>query len=408
MISKVARHSSSVKLEQALSRLSNELRSKSFRVEAAAEGVLKWSRRTELEEPDRHSELRARETRLLRLAGAMMRRRSMRRLSIGKKSRPGTQTRLRAVGTHIYYMERWVLPALEHTSPPTYKDLLGHILTDEISEYSSWNDEFEKGAYVLPYILRLFGRAEKLGIRPPTQVRRKCERALSSQSRIAETTERIKAKASSLYEASYSSDKDYQELIGSYESELMESGEPNDGRGQLAKRIRQDCVQVTRFRKSKNMTYDPRFLYSQAKNLKDITALYESLQFHPKIRDASERLFKDDHYSEAIFAAYKAVNNFVKEQSGLYDLDGQELMARAFKEDQPIIRLNQLRTETDKTEQYGFKFLYMGAFMGVRDPKAHDDIIQEDPYKTLEYLGFASLLAKRVDEATIHKVSEKG
>jgi len=46
-------------------------------------------------------------------------------------------------------------------------------------------------------------------------------------------------------------------------------------------------------------------------------------------------------------------------------------------------------------------FLFMGAVVGIRNPKAHDEIVQNDPYKTLEYLGFASLLMKRIDEGEI-------
>jgi len=39
--------------------------------------------------------------------------------------------------------------------------------------------------------------------------------------------------------------------------------------------------------------------------------------------------------------------------------------------------------------------------IGIRNPKAHDNIIQTDPYKTLEYLSFASLLAKKVEESEL-------
>jgi hypothetical protein len=53
-------------------------------------------------------------------------------------------------------------------------------------------------------------------------------------------------------------------------------------------------------------------------------------------------------------------------------------------------------------EQEGFMHLYMGAVIGIRNPKAHGMVEQRDPYKTLKYLSFASLLAKRVDEAKLN------
>jgi hypothetical protein len=42
--------------------------------------------------------------------------------------------------------------------------------------------------------------------------------------------------------------------------------------------------------------------------------LFNAMQFHPKIIKVSKALFSSGHYSEAIFAAYKAVNNFVKKE----------------------------------------------------------------------------------------------
>ena len=54
----------------------------------------------------------------------------------------------------------------------------------------------------------------------------------------------------------------------------------------------------------------------------------------------------------------------------------------------------------------GFKFLFKGATIGIRNPKAHDNVIQTDPYKTLEYLGLASLLMRRIEEGKIVKLSK--
>ena len=128
--------------------------------------------------------------------------------------------------------------------------------------------------------------------------------------------------------------------------------------------------------------------------------LYRSLHLHPIIKRASESLFKSGHYADAIFCAYKALCNYVKERSEVEDLDGQSLMARVFDEEKPLLKLNPLRSRSDKDEQTGFKLLFMGAMTGIRNPKAHENVVQEDPNRTLEYLVFASLLAKRVDESS--------
>lgn len=146
------------------------------------------------------------------------------------------------------------------------------------------------------------------------------------------------------------------------------------------------------------------------KELKEVNpnTLFDLLKFHPRIKEASERLFKDNHYAQAILEAFKVVNNFVKEKSGKQEWDGKNLMTKVFRKENPIIRFNKLETISDKDEQEGFMFLFMGAMVGIRNPKAHDNIIQTDPYKTLEYLSFASLLAKKVDEGKlVHSLTDR-
>ncbi|MBA7483913.1 hypothetical protein ES707_19430 [subsurface metagenome] len=132
--------------------------------------------------------------------------------------------------------------------------------------------------------------------------------------------------------------------------------------------------------------------------------LYGALQFHPKVIAASRELFKDGYYRDAILRAFIEINNFVKEKTSL-ELDGKALMAQVFNKDNPVIKLNELRNRTEKDEQEGFMFLFMGAMVGIRNPKAHDNVIQTDPFRTLEYLALASLLMKRVEEGILVKTS---
>jgi uncharacterized protein (TIGR02391 family) len=131
-----------------------------------------------------------------------------------------------------------------------------------------------------------------------------------------------------------------------------------------------------------------------------VESLYDSLRLHPRIRKVSESLFRTRHYAQAIFEAFKCIEVMVKEKSGIDNQDGQTLMAHVFDETRPTLRINPLQTTSEKDEQIGFKFIFMGAMTGIRNPKAHDIIEQRDPYRTLEYLQLVSLLAKRVDEAT--------
>ena len=131
--------------------------------------------------------------------------------------------------------------------------------------------------------------------------------------------------------------------------------------------------------------------------------MFDKMQFHSKVIEVSKSLFIDGHYKQAILESYIALNNLVKDKSGS-TLDGKALMSEIFSEKAPVIKLNDLLDRNDKDEQEGFKFLYMGAIVGVRNPKAHDNIVQSDPYRTLEYLSLVSLLMKRVDEGKVVKL----
>lgn len=146
--------------------------------------------------------------------------------------------------------------------------------------------------------------------------------------------------------------------------------------------------------------YPPKPLPENAK-LPEHIKIFESLVLHPEIRRVSSDLFKDGHYSQAITEALKKVNNMVKSKSGKHDLDGKPLMLTVFSSNSPILKLNQLRTITERDEQEGFMHLFAGSIQGIRNPKVHDEITQDDPFKTIEYLCLASLLAKAVDTSML-------
>jgi uncharacterized protein (TIGR02391 family) len=57
--------------------------------------------------------------------------------------------------------------------------------------------------------------------------------------------------------------------------------------------------------------------------------------------------------------------------------------------------------QSGKDEQEGFGALFRGSMLGVRNPRAHDLFRTQDPQQALEYLGFASLLHRQLDSATV-------
>jgi len=131
-----------------------------------------------------------------------------------------------------------------------------------------------------------------------------------------------------------------------------------------------------------------------------LKAIFDAVIADPGVKAVSGPLFRDGHYSQSILEAFKLVNNIVKERSGLLEKDGRDLMFGAFATDRGPLRLNPGISVSERDEQEGFMQIYAGAMLGVRNPKAHDNIVQKDPVRTLQYLALASLLAARAKEAT--------
>jgi uncharacterized protein (TIGR02391 family) len=121
---------------------------------------------------------------------------------------------------------------------------------------------------------------------------------------------------------------------------------------------------------------------------------------HTDIRAVVDRYLESGHPEVAIFEAFKAINNRVKGMTGL-DLDGSKLMGAAFSNSDPPIALGDLSTETGRNIQAGYRFMFMGAVQGIRNPDAHEQFKALDDEEALETLAFASVLMRRLDEADV-------
>ena len=125
------------------------------------------------------------------------------------------------------------------------------------------------------------------------------------------------------------------------------------------------------------------------------------LKLHPKIESVSTDLFHNKHYSQAIFEAIKILEKEIKTKSGIRDKSGVSLINHVFKKESPLIKIVEGDESWQIDEREGFRFLFMGAFLGIKNPKSHDNPELNDPFKAVEYLSFLSLLMKRLDESSI-------
>lgn len=128
------------------------------------------------------------------------------------------------------------------------------------------------------------------------------------------------------------------------------------------------------------------------------SSYFDHLNLHPRILDVARDLFLDGYHWEAVFAAAKALVNYVKERSGCHDLDGAPLMRKVFSKNDPVLAFNALANPTEFDEQEGMMHLFEGAVMGIRNPGGH--LFPEGPeQRAIEYVSLLSLLAYRVQEA---------
>lgn len=129
-------------------------------------------------------------------------------------------------------------------------------------------------------------------------------------------------------------------------------------------------------------------------------ALFSML--HAKIYELAYPRMAAGCYADAVESVFKEINCRVKEMVRLKtgdELDGEQLMQKAFTGDRPIIRLeSDLRTQTARDIQKGYRFLFAGAMSAIRNPKAHDnlDISRNMAFR---FLMFGSLLMEKLDKS---------
>lgn len=131
---------------------------------------------------------------------------------------------------------------------------------------------------------------------------------------------------------------------------------------------------------------------------------------HPHIQEAARPSFSVGRRAEAVFEAFKTIELRVRELLAS-DRNGMSLMGDAFEGEQPRLRFNDRNDPTDIDEQRGFAVIFKGAMQGIRNPKAHAPFEELEERRALDYLGLASLLMRRLDDAEerlIQTTAERG
>ncbi|ETX04591.1 MAG: hypothetical protein ETSY2_27960 [Candidatus Entotheonella gemina] len=125
---------------------------------------------------------------------------------------------------------------------------------------------------------------------------------------------------------------------------------------------------------------------------------FDERNVHPDIAKVSQQLFDDGHYAQATFEAYKFIDKKVQILSKSSE-SGVKLMMKAFSEKNPQVQLTALKTQSEKDEQEGYKFMFSGSIMAIRNPRGHEPGMKETPTECLDHLSLASMLLRRIEQS---------
>lgn len=121
------------------------------------------------------------------------------------------------------------------------------------------------------------------------------------------------------------------------------------------------------------------------------------------LRFCRAELLQRNHF-HAVLEATKSVADKIRTLSRLTS-DGAELVQSAFGQGQagPILAINPLGTDTERSEQRGFANLLVGLFGTFRNPAAHEARIYWpiDEQDALDILSLVSLVHRKLDSARL-------
>lgn len=141
--------------------------------------------------------------------------------------------------------------------------------------------------------------------------------------------------------------------------------------------------------------------YSNNHRSSIISSIWDNI--HPQINSVAKGRFDNGHYADSVEAAFKEVNSRVKSiyrNRTSVEKDGAKLMQAAFSVQNPIIKLGDITTETGTNVQQGYMEMFVGAMIGIRNPKAHcnQTISKSDAIRKLH---FASMLMFKLDNELV-------
>jgi len=119
---------------------------------------------------------------------------------------------------------------------------------------------------------------------------------------------------------------------------------------------------------------------------------------HDNIYEYCKAELLAENYFHSVFEATKSIAEIIRQRTGLTQ-DGSELVDIAFSIRNPLVRINDLSTETKQSEHKGFANLIKGVFGMFRNTTAHSpsviwEITEED---ALDIMSTISLIHRKLE-----------
>jgi uncharacterized protein (TIGR02391 family) len=119
---------------------------------------------------------------------------------------------------------------------------------------------------------------------------------------------------------------------------------------------------------------------------------------HEKLPHHIKKLFDNAHYTQATFEACKYLDKVVSRISSIDD-SGKSLMMQAFNENNPKIRITNYVSDSERNEQEGYKFIFAGLMIAVRNIRGHEYLVEDDINTCLEHLTMISHLLRKIEQS---------
>ncbi len=145
-----------------------------------------------------------------------------------------------------------------------------------------------------------------------------------------------------------------------------------------------------------------RTLTEAQRRAQELRADLTAREVHPDVLIFCREELLADNYFHAVLEATKSVAEKLRARTGLSD-DGGLLVDKSLAGDIPMLAINSLITDSERSEQRGFANLVKGIFGMFRNPTAHAARIHWAMEKkdAEDLLSVVSLIHRRLDAATI-------